>query len=679
MEGPRSAAALGAARERDDCLHHTTGERVGGVPAAPPEGEAGGIILPLPGGGSLRNQLLRNIAIIAHVDHGKTTLVDAMLRQGHVFRDNQTVAERVMDSLDQERERGITIVSKNTAVFYYPGQERDERAAGPGARRREPVKINIVDTPGHADFGGEVERVMGMVDGVLLLVDAVEGPMPQTRFVTQKALRAGHRAIVVVNKIDRGDARPDHVIDATFDLFVQLGADDRQLDFPIVYTNAIAGTSTLDSARPGRDLRPLFDAIVEHIPAPQGDGEASLAMLVSSLDYDEYRGRIAIGRIYAGTLRPNQQVTYITRQDEHRAGRVVSVFVFDGLRRVETPVAQAGEIVAVTGIADVNIGETLTDRDNPNPLPMPPVDEPTLRMTFAVNTSPFAGREGQYSTSRKLRERLVRELETNVSLRMQETESPDAFLISGRGELHLAVLIEAMRREGYELQVSQPEVIYREVDGVLCEPVEEATVDVAEEYMGSVIEQLGQRRGEMQDMAAPGDGTVHLVYRVPTRGLLGFRSEFITMTRGTGILNTLFAGYRPLAGEIAVERSGSLIATEPGTATAFGLHNAEARGALFIAPGVAVYEGMIVGRHQRESDLEVNVCKAKHLTNMRSSTSDIAVRLTPHVVMTLDRAIEYIGPDELVEVTPKSVRMRKRILGTEQRRKAEKRQEAARA
>jgi GTP-binding protein len=607
---------------------------------------------------------IRNIAIIAHVDHGKTTLVDGMLRQGNVFRANQNFAERVMDSMDQERERGITIVSKNTAIQYHPV----------GAKVTDPpIKINIVDTPGHADFGGEVERVMNMVDGVLLLVDSVEGPMPQTRFVLQKALQAGHKAIVVVNKVDRADARPEFVVDATFDLFVQLGANDEQLDFPIVYANALEGTSSLDFDTAGDDLRPLFETVVNHIPSPRGDKEAPLAMLVSTIDYDEYRGRIAIGKLFAGSIAPNQHVSYVGPDGIYKQGKIVTVFVFEGLKRREVEIAEAGEIVAITGISDVNIGETITDRDNPNPLPMTPVDEPTMRMTFAVNTSPFAGREGQYSTSRKLRERLFKELETNVSLRVEETDSPDSFLVSGRGELHLAVFIEAMRREGYELQVSQPEVIYRNIEGVLCEPEEEVIIDVSEEFQGPVIEQLGRRKGEMQDMSAPGDGTVHMVYLVPTRGLLGFRSDFITLTRGTGVLNTLFAGYEPLAGDLNIEKSGSLLASESGVTSAFGLHNAEVRGTLFIGANTDVYQGMIVGKHQRENDLEVNVCKTKHLTNMRSSNSDVAVRLTPPVEMSLDRAIEYIGPDELVEVTPKSIRMRKRILDTTTRRREERR------
>ncbi|HSV74529.1 MAG TPA: translational GTPase TypA [Chthonomonadales bacterium] len=610
----------------------------------------------------MQSPQLRNIAIIAHVDHGKTTLVDGMLRQGNVFRANQAIPERVMDSLDQERERGITIVSKNTAVLYYPSPDA------------EPVKVNIVDTPGHADFGGEVERVMSMVDGVLLLVDAVEGPMPQTRFVLQKALQAGHRAIVVVNKVDRTDARLEHAVNATFDLFVQLGADDRQLEFTIVYANALSATASLDARETGDDLRPLFDAIIRDIPPPHADRAGHLALLVSNLDYDDYRGRIAVGKLFSGRLEASRPVVVVRPDGEHRPAKLAGVFVFQGLRRIEVDSAPAGDIVAICGIPDVTIGDTITDPENPTTIRMTPVDEPTLRMTFGVNTSPFAGREGQHTTSRRLRERLMRELETNVSLRVEETDSPDSFLISGRGELHLVVLIESMRREGYELQVSQPEVIVRQIDGMAQEPVEEVTIDVAEEYLGAVIEQLGARRGEMADMRAPGDGTVHLVYRIPTRGLLGFRTEFINLTRGTGVLNSLFAGYRPMTGEIAVQRSGSLVAVETGTATTYGLEGAETRGAMFIGPGVEVYAGMIVGKHQRDTDLEVNVCKQKHLTNVRSSTKEIVEKLTPPTVMTLDRAIEYIGADELVEVTPKSVRMRKRIMNANMRRRAEKRQ-----
>ena len=609
---------------------------------------------------------IRNVAIIAHVDHGKTTLVDGLLRQGNVFRVNQEVAERVMDSNDLERERGITIVSKNTAILYHP------------VKAGAPLKINIVDTPGHADFGGEVERVMSMVDGVLLLIDAVDGPMPQTRFVTSKALALGHRAIVVVNKIDRADARPDWAVDQTFDLFVELGAHEEQLDFPIVYTNARQGTATLDLAQPGTDLRPLFETIVHHLPAPLGDPDAPLQMLVSSLDYDDYRGRFGIGRLHAGRIHPGESIAIVHRDGDIRPGKTVGVFVFEGLKKVEVEEASAGEICLVTGLPDVGIGETIASREKPRAVPTVRVDEPTLRMAFGVNTSPLSGREGTWSTSRKLRERLFKELETNVSLRVEETESPDTFLVSGRGELHLAILIETMRREGYELQVSQPEVIFHEdEDGRRLEPWERVEIEVAEEHQGVVVEEMGRRRGEMQDMRLA-TGSVFFTYLVPTRGLLGFRNDFLTATRGTGVMHSLFAGYEPYAGDIARVRYGSLLATEAGVTNPFGLSNAEERGTLFFGVGVEVYEGMIVGKHLRDTDLEVNVCKMKHLTNIRSSTSDISIRLTPPTEMSLDRAIEYIGPDELVEVTPKNIRMRKRILDANMRKRAEKRLEPAR-
>lgn len=602
-----------------------------------------------------KQENIRNIAIIAHVDHGKTTLVDGLLRQGNVFRANQDIAERVMDSNDLERERGITIVSKNTAVSY------------------NGVKINIVDTPGHADFGGEVERVMGMVDGVLLLVDAVDGPMPQTRFVTSKALAMGHKAIVVVNKIDRADARPDWVVDQTFDLFVELGANEEQLDFPIVYTCARQGTATLDLAQPGTDLRPLFETIVSSLPAPKGDPNAPLQMLISSLDYDEYRGRFGIGKIHAGRIHPGESIAIVNRDGDIRAGKVIDTFVFEGLKKVEQEEVAAGEICLVTGLPDVGIGETIASREMPKAVATVRVDEPTLRMAFGVNTSPLSGREGTWSTSRKLRERLFKELETNVSLRVEETESPDTFLVSGRGELHLAILIETMRREGYEMQVSQPEVIFHEdEDGRRLEPFERVEIEVAEEHQGVVVEQMGRRRAEMQDMRLA-NGSVFFTYIVPTRGLLGFRNEFLTATRGTGVINSLFEGYHPYAGDIPGGKNGSLIATEGGMTNPFGLSNAEERGTLFVGVGVEVYEGMIVGKHLRDTDLEVNVCKTKHLTNMRSSTSDIGIRLTPPTEMSLDRAIEYIGPDELVEVTPKNIRMRKRILDPNMRKRAEKR------
>ncbi len=597
---------------------------------------------------------LRNVAIIAHVDHGKTTLVDALLRQGNVFRANQEIAERVMDSNDLERERGITILSKNTAVSH------------------NGIKINIVDTPGHADFGGEVERVMGMVDGVLLLVDAVDGPMPQTRFVTSKALAMGHRAIVVVNKIDRSDARPDWVVDQTFDLFVELGATEEQLDFPIVYTCARQGTATLDPAVPGTNLNPLFDIMVSHLPAPKGDPNGPLQMLISNLDYDSYRGRFGIGRIHAGKIHPGESVSIVNRHGEVRSGRVVTTLVFQGLKKVEQEEVSAGEICIISGLPDVGIGDTVASRENPVAVPSLPVDEPTLRMAFGVNTSPLAGREGQHCTSRKLRDRLYRELETNVSLRVEETDTADVYMVSGRGELHLAILIETMRREGYELQVAQPEVImHRDENGKLTEPFEKVYIQVSEEYQGVVVEQMGRRKGELQDMHLS-NGSLHFTYLVPTRGLLGFRNEFLTSTRGVGVIHSLFEGYHPHAGDIGKTINGSLIASDSGISTSFGLSNSEERGALFIGPGDEVYAGMIVGKHQRDTDLEVNVCKAKHLTNMRSSNSEISVRLTPFTEMSLDRCIEYIGPEELVEVTPKKIRMRKRVLDATQRKRAER-------
>jgi GTP-binding protein len=600
------------------------------------------------------NSELRNIAIIAHVDHGKTTLVDGMLKQGNVFRANQDMGERIMDRFDLERERGITIVAKNTAITY------------------RGVKINIVDTPGHADFGGEVERVLNMVDGVLLLVDAVDGPMPQTKFVLSKALALGHRAIVVINKIDRADARPDFVLDATFDLFGALGADDLQLDFPVVYTSAVAGTATFDPARPGEDLRPLFETILSHIPAPRVVLEAPLQMLVTTIDYDDYRGRIAIGRVFSGSVGANEAVTHIDREGVHRLARVVQVFTHEGLRRVEVGRGLAGDIIAITGIPDAHVGETIACAETPEALPVTRVEEPTLRMTFAVNTSPFAGREGTFCTSPHLRNRLMRELESNVALRVAETESPDAWLVSGRGELHLAILIETMRREGYELQVSQPEVILQELDGELCEPMELVSIDVAQDHMGAAVEQLGPRKGEMRDMVYRDNGDVHLEFLVPTRGLLGFGTQFMSDTRGTAVIHTLFAGYRPHLGLIPRERSGSLVATETGSATPFGLHNAEVRGRLFIGPGTEVYAGMVVGQHSRDGDLEVNVCKRKHLTNMRSSTAEEGIRLTPPVPMSLDRSLEYIAGDELVEVTPRSVRIRKRLLDSKTRQRSQK-------
>ncbi|HLF24747.1 MAG TPA: translational GTPase TypA [Anaerolineae bacterium] len=592
---------------------------------------------------------IRNIAIIAHVDHGKTTLVDAMLKQSRIFRDNQVVVERVMDSNDLERERGITILAKNTAVTY------------------KGVKINIVDTPGHADFGGEVERVMNMVNGVLLLVDAVDGPMPQTRFVLRKALEMGHTAIVVINKVDRPNARLNHVANATFDLFIDLGATDDQAEFPIVYTNAINGHATLTPGEDGIDLQPLFDKIVSYLPAPTIEPEAPTQLLVTTLAYDDYKGRIAIGRLFAGTLRRGQEVARIAVDGTIVPGKIAQVFIHQGLDRIEVDQVEAGEIVAVTGLPEIFIGETIADPLQPKALPPIRIEEPTVRMSFGVNTSPLAGRDGQWVTSRKLRERLYKELEHNVSLRVQDTDEPDVFIVSGRGELQLAILIETMRREGYEFEVAKPEVIVHEKDGETLEPFEELYVEAAEPYMGAVVEMLGARRGLMTDVRHGDDGTVYLKYAVPTRGLLGFRSHFLTSTRGTGVMHALFAGYGPLAGEISTRDHGSLVAWEPGVSTSYGLNNAEERGALFIGSGVEVYEGMVVGQHIRDTDLSVNVCKKKHLTNMRAASADIAVRLTPPRNMSLDDCIEYLAADELLEVTPLNLRLRKRILKTEER------------
>jgi GTP-binding protein len=587
---------------------------------------------------------IRNIAIVAHVDHGKTTLVDAMLKQSHIFRDNQQVAERVMDSNALERERGITILAKNTSINY------------------KGVKINIVDTPGHADFGGEVERVMNMVDGVLLLVDAVDGPMPQTKFVLRQALQRGHKAIVVVNKIDRINARAMHVINATFDLFVDLGANEEQAEFPVLFTNALTGQSGLDHNHMGETLEPLFEAILEHIPAPEVEPDSPAQLLVTNLSNDEYKGKIVVGRLHSGVLRKGQAVARIDHDGGITPSRLTQVFSYYGLARREVDEASAGDIIALAGVPDANIGDTIADAAEPIALPPIRVEEPTLRMSFSVNNSPFAGREGTYVTSRKLRERLYSELEHDVALRVEDTDTTDTFLVSGRGELHLTILIENMRREGYEFQVSKPEVIYKHVNGQLQEPYEQVEIEVAQEALGVVVEMLGQRRGITQDMKYRDDGSVHLVARTPTRGLLGFRQQFLTNTRGTGIMNTLFAGYGPLAGPVATRNLGSLVAWEPGVTTTFGLYSAQERGQLFISAGLEVYEGMVVGQHIREKDLEVNVCKKKHLTNMRSSTSEEALRLETPRTLSLDDAIEYLADDELLEVTPKAFRLRKRVL-----------------
>jgi GTP-binding protein len=602
---------------------------------------------------------IRNIAIIAHVDHGKTTLVDGLLRQGHIFRDNQHVADRVMDSNDLERERGITILAKNTAVIY------------------KGIKINIVDTPGHADFGGEVERVMNLVDGVLLLVDAVDGPMPQTRFVLRKALQAGHRAIVVINKIDRANARPNHVMNETFDLFVDLGASDEQAEFATIFSNALTGVAGRSPLKIHDSFEPLFDAIVDQIPGPDVEPEGATQFLVTSTTYDDYKGKILVGRLQRGTLKKAQNVVRIAHDGTISAAKVNQLFVFQGLDRREVEEASAGDIIAIAGIADALIGDTIADALEPEQLPPIAVEEPTVRMTFAVNNSPFAGREGTHVTSRKLRERLYQELARDVALRVADTEAPDAFAVSGRGELHLTILIENMRREGYEFQVSRPEVIFKEVDGVKLEPIEQVEIEVSADYQGTAIELMGARRGIMRDMRISDDGNVHMIFHVPTRGLLGFRQTFLSATRGEGVMNALFMGYEPIQGEINTRANGSLIASESGTATTFGLFGAQERGQLFMGAGLEVYEGMIVGQHIRDRDLEVNVCKRKHLTNMRSSGADEALRLETPRNLSLDDAIEYISDDELVEVTPKSYRLRKKTLRLDERKREQKRREMA--
>ena len=585
-----------------------------------------------------------------------------MLKQARVFRENQQVMERVMDSNALERERGITILAKNTAITI------------PDPRTGELVKINIVDTPGHADFGGEVERVMNMVDGVLLLVDAAEGPMPQTRFVLKKALEMGHRAIVVINKMDRRDADPETSLNATFDLFIELGANDEQADFPVIYTNGLTGQASLSPDMSASvNLQPLFQAILDHIPPPRVEPDSPLQLLVTNLGYDDYRGVTAIGRIFAGKIEAGQPLARITLTGQVLPERARYLYVHQGLERVEVASAEAGEIVAIAGLEGVAIGETLADPANPVALPPIQVEEPTVRMTFGVNTSPLAGKEGKWGTSRKLRERLFDELRNNVALRVEETESAENFIVSGRGELHLAILIETMRREGYEFQVSKPEAIFRRgPDGELLEPYEELHIETSPETVGVVVEMLGARRGKMLDMVNNPDNTVHLTYIIPTRGLLGFRYQFLTATRGMGVMNTLFHEYAPIAGPIAARATSSIVAWEAGVTTNYGLKNAEERGTLFVGPGVEVYEGMVVGETQRPNDLPVNVCKKKHLTNMRSSNKDIEVRLTPPRNMSLDEAIEYLAEDELLEVTPLNFRIRKRILNTEERGKRAK-------
>ena len=584
---------------------------------------------------------IRNVAIIAHVDHGKTTLVDALLKQSGIFREGEDVPDCVMDSNALERERGITILSKNTAVSY------------------KDTLINIVDTPGHADFGGEVERVLGMVDGCILIVDANEGPMPQTRFVLKKALEKGLRPIVVVNKIDRPQADPYGAIDKVLDLFLELGADDDQCEFPYLFASGLSGYAKDDLDAEGVDMQPLFEAILRHVPPPVGDINKPLQLQVTTLDYSEYVGRIVIGKIHNGTIRMGQQAALVTETGAIVKAKVSKLMGFEGLKRIELEESSAGNIVAVAGFADANIGETITCPNEPQALPLIKVDEPTLQMTFSVNDSPFAGQEGNFVTSRQVRDRLMRELETNVALRVEETDSPDKFLVSGRGELHLGILIETMRREGYEFQVSQPQVIYREVSGQPCEPYECLVLDVPEEGVGSCIERLGQRRGEMQDMQVGSNGRTQLEFIIPARGLVGFRGEFMRMTRGEGIMNHSFLDYRPLSGEIEARRNGVLISFEEGVATFYAMRNAEDRGVFFITPSTKVYKGMIVGEHNRQQDLELNICKTKQLTNHRAASGDELVQLQAPIDMSLERALEYIGPDELVEVTPKSIRLRK--------------------
>lgn len=594
---------------------------------------------------------IRNIAIIAHVDHGKTTLVDQLLKQSGIFRANESVAERVMDSNDLERERGITILSKNTAVMY------------------NDIKINIVDTPGHADFGGEVERILTMVDGVLLLVDAFEGCMPQTRFVLKKALGLHKKPLVVVNKIDRPGARPEEVVDEVLDLFIELGADDDQLEFPVVYASGRDGFASLDPYTQGVDMKPLFEKIVTEIPSPVGDIDGDLQILISNIDYDDYVGRIGVGRVERGSVRVGQQAVLCKRDGTTTRVKISKLYQFEGLRRVETESAKMGDLVCLSGIDDLNIGETICCVDVVDPLPFVKIDEPTVSMNFIVNNSPFAGREGKYVTSRNLRDRLFKEVETNVAMRVEETDSADTFKVSGRGELHLSILIETMRREGYEFQISRPQVITKHIDGVLCEPIEYLMIEVPDNYVGAVMEKLGSRKAELINMGTRESGITHIEFRIPSRGLMGYRPEFLTDTNGNGIMNHVFDSYEPFKGEIITRHQGSLIAFETGETVTYGLYAAQERGRLFVGPGVPVYEGMIVGACPKAEDITVNVCKKKHITNTRASGSDDALKLTPPSILSLEQCIEFIADDELVEVTPESIRMRKQILSKELRMK----------
>ncbi|MDC7715183.1 translational GTPase TypA [Vogesella sp. LYT5W] len=597
---------------------------------------------------------IRNIAIIAHVDHGKTTLVDQLLRQSGTFRENQQVDERVMDSNDLEKERGITILSKNTAVEY------------------EGVHINIVDTPGHADFGGEVERVLGMVDGVLLLVDAVEGPMPQTRFVTKKALALGLRPIVVINKVDRPGARPDWVVDQTFDLFDKLGANDEQMDFPVIYASGLNGFAKLELEEVSDNMRPLFETVLKHVPTPAGDSDAPLQFQISALDYSTYTGRMGIGRVLNGRIKPGQQVVVMNHEEQVAAGRINQVLGYRGLERVPVEGAEAGDIIIISGIEDIGIGVTICDKDQPVGLPVLGVDEPTLTMDFMVNSSPLAGTEGKFVTSRQIRDRLTKELLTNVALRVEDTEDSDVFRVSGRGELHLTILLETMRREGFEIAVAKPRVVYKEINGEKCEPYENLTIDLEDNHQGGVMEEIGRRRGELTNMESDGMGRTRLEYHIPARGLIGFQSDFMTMTRGTGLMSHVFDDYAPVKADMPGRHNGVLISQENGEAVAYALWKLEDRGRMFVSPGDKLYEGMIIGIHSRDNDLVVNPVKGKQLTNVRASGTDEAVRLTTPIKMTLESAVEFIDDDELVEITPKSIRIRKRFLNESDRRRMNK-------
>ena len=600
----------------------------------------------------MNNKNIRNIAIIAHVDHGKTTLVDAMLKQSHVFRENEVVQERVMDSNDLEKERGITILSKNTSVMY------------------NDVKINIVDTPGHADFGGEVERVLKTVDGVLLLVDAFEGAMPQTREVLKKSLALGLKPIVVINKIDRPGAMPEKVVDQVLELFIELDASDEQLDFPVVYASAKNGIAKMDMNEESDNLHCLFETIVNTIEPPKCDEEGPAQMLVSNIDYDDYVGRIAVGRVERGSITVGMPVAICGKEDKITQGKIAKVYTHVGLNKVEVEVGKAGDIIELAGLPDINIGDTICDLNNPEKIPFVDIDEPTVSMTFSVNNGPFAGREGKFITSRHIRDRLFKELERNVSLRVKETATPDSFEVCGRGELHLSVLIETMRREGFELLVSRPKVIFKEIDGVKCEPIEQLVVNVPDDSVGTVIEKLGRRKAEMKNMEPAEIGHTKIEFEIPARGLIGYRTEFLTDTKGEGTMNSIFDRYEPYKGEIQSRTRGVLVAFEQGTSITYGLYNAQERGELFIGPGVDVYEGMIVGINSRNEDIAINVCKEKHLTNTRASGSDDALRLVPPLKLSLEKAIEFIGEDELVEVTPKNIRLRKIILNNKDRERA---------